>query len=112
MRKRTWLAAICLTALAFGVVVSAQQAATLVLRSGERVSGTLIDMGADFTMRVNGQDRRYAINDVVVIDFVGGGSGLPNTELSAIPASGHLTVLRGGGSFTGQLIDIAGAPIQ
>jgi len=112
MQKRTWLAAICLIALALGVAVSAQQSATLVLRSGERVSGELVDMGADFTMRVNGQTRHYPINDVWVIDFMGGGQGLPNTELSAIPASGHLTILRGGESFTGRLADIAGAPMQ
>jgi len=113
MKKQPWLAAaICVTALALGTVLMAQQSATLVLRSGEHVSGDLMDMGADFTMRVNGDTRHYAIADVVLIDFVGGGSGLPSTELNAIPSSGHLTVLRQGGSFTGRLIDIAGNPMQ
>jgi hypothetical protein len=112
MRKRTWLAAISLTTLALGPTVNAQQPATLVLLSGEHVSGELLDMGADFTMRVNGNTRHYAIGDVVVIDFVGGGSGLPDTELNTIPSLGHLTVLRSGGSFTGRLKDIAGNPMQ
>jgi hypothetical protein len=112
MQKRTWFAAICLMALAIGVAVSAQQSATLVLRSGERVNGELVDMGADFTMLVNGETRHYQINDVWVIDFVGGGQGLPNTELSAVPASGHLIILRGGESFTGRLADVRGAPMQ
>jgi hypothetical protein len=112
MRKRTWLSAICLITLALGVAVSAQQSATLVLRSGERVNGELLDMGGDFTMRVNGETRHYQTGDVWLIDFVGGGQGLPNTELSAIPASGHLIVLRGGESFRGRLADISGAPMQ
>jgi len=112
MHKRTWLAAICLTALALDAAVMAQHSATLVLRSGDRVSGELRDMGADFTMRVNGEIRHYPIKDVIVIDLVGGGSGLPDTELNAIPSSGHLIVLRSGGSFTGQLVDIAGNPMQ
>jgi len=112
MQKRSWLAAICLIALALGVAMSAQQNATLVLRSGERVSGELLDMGADFTVRVNGETRHYPINDVTVIDFVGGGQGLPSTEVSAIPASGHLIILRGGESFAGRLADISGSPMQ
>lgn len=112
MRKRTWLAAVFLITFAFGAVAMAQQPATLVLRSGEHVSGALADMGADFTMVVNGQTRHYAINDVVLIDFVGGGSGLPDTELSRIPSSGHLTVLRGGETFAGWLTDISGIPMQ
>ena len=47
MQKRTWLAAICLITLGLGTVAMAQQPATLVLRSGEHVSGELADMGAD-----------------------------------------------------------------
>ena len=112
MRTRTWLAAICLITLALGTMTMAQQAATLVLRSGEHVSGELADMGADFTMIVNGQTRHYPINEIVLIDFVGGGANLPDTEISRIPSSGHLTVLRGGETFTGWLTDIAGIPMQ
>ena len=113
MGRHTWPAAICVTTLALGAAVMAQQPATLVLRSSERVSGELVDMGADFTMRVGGDDRHVAIADVVLIDFVGGGSGLPTTELNAIPSSGHLTVLRQGQeSFIGRLIDIGGNPMQ
>jgi hypothetical protein len=112
MSKRTWLAAVCLIGLALAAAVSAQQRATLVLRSGERVGGDLVDMGADFTFAVNGESRRYAINDVALIDFVSGGQGLPNTELNAVPASGHLTILRNGEVFTGRLMDVAGRPMQ
>jgi hypothetical protein len=112
MLKRAWLTAICLITFAVGAAVSAQQSATLLFGSGERVSGEFVDMGADFTVRVNGETRHYSIHDVWLIDLVGGGQGLPNTELSAIPASGHLTILRGGESFTGRLTDISGTPMQ
>lgn len=92
--------------------VAAQQRATFVMRSGERLSGALVDMGADWTIRVNGEDRRYAIGDVLLIDFVGGGDGLPETEVSQIPPSGQLTIMQGGESFSARLVDVAGNPIQ
>jgi hypothetical protein len=112
MTKRTWFAAVCVIALAFAAAASAQQRATLVMRSGERVGGEFVDMGADFTFRVNGQDRRYPIGEVALIDFVSGGQGLPGTELAAIPNSGHLIILRNGEVFTGRLMDVSGNPMQ
>jgi hypothetical protein len=112
MRKRIWFAAVCLFGLALAAAVSAEQRATLVLRSGERIGGDLVDMGADFTFAVNGENRRYPINDVALIDFVSGGQGLPATELAAVPASGHLVILRNGEVFTGRLMDVAGKPMQ
>jgi hypothetical protein len=62
-----------LSALALACLLAApavaQESATLVLRSGERVSGDLVDMGgADFTMNVNGQERRIPLGEVTVID--------------------------------------------
>jgi hypothetical protein len=112
MTKRTWFAAVCVIGLALTAVASAGQQATLVLRSGERIGGELVDMGADFTFAVNGQNRRYPINEVALIDFVSGGQGLPATELAAVPASGHLVILRNGEVFTGRLMDVAGQPMQ
>ena len=57
MFKRTILAAA--TALALVVSTQAQENATLVLRSGEKVTGQLVDMGGvGFTVRVNGQERQ------------------------------------------------------
>ena len=77
MTKRTWFAAVCVIALALVAAASAEQRATLVMRSGERIGGELVDMGADFTFAVNGESRRYPINDVALIDFVSGGRGFP-----------------------------------
>ncbi len=112
MTKRTWFAAVCVIALALAAAASAEQRATLVMRSGERIGGELVDMGADFTFAVNGENRRYPINDVALIDFVSGGQGLPATELAAVPPSGHLIILRNGEVFTGRLMDVAGKPMQ
>ena len=52
----------------------AQENATLVLRSGDKVTGQLVDMGGvGFTMRVSGQERNVPTNDVAIIDFTGNG---------------------------------------
>src|SRR3954462_12752337 len=66
-------------ALAVGLAAPAlaQEAATVVLRSGERVSGELVDMGGSgFAVRVGGSIRRVPTGDVAVVDF-GGGASFP-----------------------------------
>lgn len=108
MFKRIFVIVVCSVAWLAGIA-SAQENATLVTRSGERISGQLVDMGGvDFTMRVNGQEHRVRISEVAVIDFVGGGQGLPDTELSAVTGDRHIAVLRGGTSVQGRLYDISG----
>lgn len=82
--------------------------ATLILVSGERVRGELVDMGAQFTMRVGGAERRIAIPDVAVIDFVGGGGGIPATETSQIRPGQALIIMKGGRAWYGNLVDISG----
>lgn len=109
MVKRLLVAAACLAVLLSAAPAFAQQSATLVLKSGERISGELVDMGGtDFTMRVNGNEQRVPIHDVAVIDFVGGGQGLPATELQAVTGERHILILKGGESFQGRLFDISG----
>jgi hypothetical protein len=102
MFKRTILAAAAVFALA--VSTQAQENATLVLRSGEKVAGQLVDMGGvGFTVRVNGQERRIATNDVSVIDFTGNGD-VSEADLNR----GQTLWLRNGQTIDGQLYDIAG----
>jgi hypothetical protein len=109
MVKRTVAAAVFIVALACASTASAQENATLLLRSGERVTGQLVDMGgSDFTMTVNGQERRIPISDVTVIDFVGGASGIPDTEVAGIQSGSHLVITRSSGSQVGTLFDISG----
>ena len=102
MFKRTILAAAAVFALA--VSMQAQENATLVLRSGEKVAGQLVDMGGvGFTVRVNGQERQIATNDVSVIDFTGNGD-----VSEADRNRGQTLWLRNGQTVDGQLYDIAG----
>ena len=61
MLKRTVLSALCVAAMLVTGVAYAQNSATLTLRSGEKVSGDLIDLGGvGFTVRVSGNERQIA----------------------------------------------------
>jgi hypothetical protein len=110
--KKMLATAIAATLLVCAATVPAQAQpgarATLILKSGERINGSLVDMGADFTINTGGRDSHLPIADVAVIDFVGGGQGIPATETSKIDPSRHLVFKRGGASFFGRLVDITG----
>ena len=85
---------------------------TLVTDSGERIAGELIDMtGSGFVLMVNGEERTYPIDGVTVVDFVGGGHGLPETEGSQVRPGEHLIILKGSQSFHGRLFDVTGDPL-
>jgi hypothetical protein len=106
MFKRTILAAA--TAVALVVSMQAQESATLVLRSGEKVTGQLVDMGGvGFTVRVNGQEKQIATNDVSVIDFTGSGD-VSADDLNRVSGGAQTVWLRNGQTIDGQLYDIAG----
>ncbi len=88
----------------------AAERATILLRSGERVSGELVDMGGSgFTVRVNGQERNIRRGDVAVIDFSGNASNLPSSELNALGGGGQAVVLSSGQVLQGRLVDISGS---
>ena len=77
MFKRTILA-LSVVALTFPAIARAQESATITLRSGDKVSGELMDMsGVGFTVKVNGTERQIPTNDVAVIDFGGSSDGDP-----------------------------------
>jgi hypothetical protein len=106
MFKRTILA-LAVAALALPGVAIAQENATLILKSGERISGQLIDHGgAGFTVRVNGQERQVPTNDVSVVDFAGG--NLSNADLQKATGGTHVVVLRNGQTINGQFYDVSG----
>jgi hypothetical protein len=105
MLKRTVLSAFCATLLATGIAI-AQSSATLTLRSGEKVSGDLIDLGGvGYTVRVSGNERQIPQNDVAVIDFTGG--TMTDADWAKF-TGGTQIVLRSGQTIDGQLIDIGG----
>jgi hypothetical protein len=94
-------------------VVQAQAQAdrvTVMLRSGEKVAGQLEDLANNtLFVRVSRDDqRRLPIGEVAVIDFVGGASGLPETELGQARGDNHLLVLRNSQLVQGRLVDIDG----
>lgn len=100
-----------ISAAAMAAVVSApvlaQVGANFVLRSGEQVSGELVDMGGSgFTARVNGQNRTWPIGEVAVIDFTGG-SSFPTNETNQVSGQ-HVLVLRSGEIVQGSLYDVGG----
>jgi hypothetical protein len=107
MFKRTVLSAVCATAMLVTGVAYAQNSATLTLRSGEKVSGDLVDLGGvGFTVRVNGNERQIPQNDVAVIDFSGG--TMSDADWAKFTGTSQI-VLKSGQTIDGQLYDIGGA---
>jgi hypothetical protein len=107
MLKRT-MSALAVAAIAFVGVAQAQNHATLTLRSGERISCDLIDLGGvGFTIKVNNEERRIPTNDVAVIDFTG--STMTAADWARVASGQHLVWMRNGDTVAGQLYDIAGS---
>src|SRR5918996_6215139 len=106
MLKRTVISALCAAAMLVTGVAHAQTSATLTLRSGEKVSGDLIDLGGvGFTIRVNGNERQIAQNQVAVIDFTGG--TMSDADWAKFSGTSQV-VLRNGQTIDGSLYDIGG----
>jgi hypothetical protein len=107
MLKRTVLSAFCATAMLVTGVAYAQNSATLTLRSGEKVSGDLVDLGGvGYTVRVSGNERQIPQNDVAVIDFTGG--TMTDADWAKFTGTTQI-VLKNGQTIDGQLYDIGGA---
>jgi hypothetical protein len=106
MLKRTVLSAVCAASLLVAGAAYAQTSATLTLRSGEKVNGDLIDLGGvGYTIRVSGNERQIAQNDVAVIDFTGG--TMSDADWAKFTGSSQV-VLRNGQTIDGSLYDIGG----
>lgn len=106
MFKRTMLA-LTVAAAAYVGAVQAQEAATLTLRNGDRISVQLIDLGgAGFTVRVNGAERTIPANDVALVDFTGG--TMSADDWNRVSGGQHVLWLRNGEVITGTFYDIGG----
>jgi hypothetical protein len=89
------------------VAVLAQEPSTIVMKSGERISGELIDMNnSGFAIRVNGQDRNIPTGDVASVEFAGG--GIPADAQNRLNAGQQVVVLRDGQVIEGRLSDVGG----
>jgi hypothetical protein len=107
MFKRTILA-LAVVALAIPAIAQAQEGATLTLRSGDKVSGELMDMGGvGFTVKVNGTERQIPTNDVAVIDL--GGSSMSDADWAKVTGDRPTVILRSGEVINGRLVDIGGS---
>ena len=93
--------------LAFGVGSAvAQVTAIVVMRDGERVRGSLIDMNArGFEVSVNGTSRWISPGDVAGISFSG---DITDAQFNVVSAGNAVVVLRSGQRVTGELYDIGG----
>ena len=98
---------VALLSLTAALPLHAQEVATLALRNGARPSGELLDMNASgFILRVNGQDRPFAANDVAAVEFVVG--PLPEEAQARVNAGQALVLLRSGQVVDGRLTDVGG----
>jgi hypothetical protein len=109
MLKRMFVALSIATVALTGL--AAQESATFVLRSGERFSGQLVDMGGSgYAVRVNGQDRNIPLGEMALIDF--SGSGMSQSDWDRVSGQ-HVLWLRNGQVLTGELLDVGGtAPLR
>ena len=106
MFTRRILSALALL-LVFGVGSAvAQESAVIVLRSGERITGSLVDLNArGYQVQVNGTDRWIAPGDVAGISF---GGDITDAEFEVATQGNAIIVLRSGQHVTGELYDIGG----
>lgn len=105
-----WLFSVTALCLSIGAIMSAQDRATVQLRDGSRFEGRIEEMTTnELFVRVSLHDqRRVPISSVALIDRVGGGAGLPETELREAAGPQHLLMIQGGSSVKGQLVAIRG----
>ena len=99
--------ALSTAALMLAGAAQAQENATLVLRSGERVAGQLLDHGGvGFTIRVNNEERRIPTNDVAIVEFVA--PPMTDADWARVAEGTHLVWLRSGEIIAGHFYDIGG----
>lgn len=77
--------------------------ATILLKSGDRITGDLVDLNASgLVLDTNTGQRALPVGDVAIIDFEGG------ADLPTARVGGGRLVLRGGQVVEGRLVDIGG----
>lgn len=110
MLRRLFVAAALVVSTA-AISLAAPQA-TIILRNGERHTGTLVyHRDANINLVISGQERSWPQSEVAVIDFAGGTPsadelGKLSTSDNPSELERNLVVLRSGGSVTGKLYNI------
>jgi hypothetical protein len=104
-----WLLSAGALAPAIGLQPDEHQV-TVLKRDGSRVSGKLegVGNGTVYVRSSQAEQHKIPVGDAVVIDFVDGASGLPETETAAARGAEHVMVLRDSTSVKGRLIETRG----
>ena len=110
MRKH-FLVPILVGIFALGAAQAFAQSATVVMRNGDRVQAEVMDMGRNFSFRVNGQPRSVPIGDVVLLDFAGNVRDISTDDLTRANAVSGYVVMRNGETFNASLNDLTGKPL-
>ena len=106
MFTRKFFGAFALIAILGIGSAAAQESAVVVLRSGERINGSIVDMGArGFQVTVNGNDRWITQGQIAAISF---GGDVTDAQFNVASAGNAVVVLRNGQRVTGELYDISG----
>jgi len=109
---RRLISTVALVSCAGLYVFAATERATFILTDGERKSGQVVFHGGNaanfidgqLNLGDNGKEQSYPIDQVAVIDFVG---GTPQpAELAKIPTSGQVVVMRDGTAVPGSFVNI------
>jgi hypothetical protein len=94
----------------FAIEAAADINATVVYRNGQLATGRYDGFNnGQFYLDVSSSDeRKIPIGEIALIDLVGGGQGLPETELSQARGPQHLLLLKSGAATKGQFVNIEG----
>ncbi|MGE5813155.1 MAG: hypothetical protein ACM36C_01590 [Acidobacteriota bacterium] len=108
MLRRSIVGLACAVVFAFAATAQAQENATLTLRSGERFTGQLVDLGGiGLTFRYGGTDRQFPPGDVAVIEFEGAPAHtLTADQLRELNNGQHVIVFRDGHVVVGHFADV------
>jgi small nuclear ribonucleoprotein (snRNP)-like protein len=90
-----------------GAAVVTAAPVTLILKSGDRVRGDLVDLKtAGFVLNVRGAEQQIAREEVAALAFTN--AEFPAAEAAKIQGGRALVVLKSGDTFYGSLADIGG----
>lgn len=106
-----WVIGFTAVWLGIGSIAAAQDRATVQMRDGSKFEGRIEELtqNGELFVRVSQHDqRRVPVGSVALIDKVGGGNGLPDSEVREAAGSQHLLLLTNGSSVKGHLVAIRG----
>jgi hypothetical protein len=103
-------AATAFTASLGFTAIAAADNVTALLRNGDRVAGRFDGYNNNqvYIDVSDTDERKIPVGDVVLLDFVGGAQGLPETELSQARGDDHVLLLKSGAATKGRLVAFEG----